>query len=59
MILGYILIVIIETIILCKFLCDKELSFNYVLLSFLLATTVFVIPVFCIIGFIQNLFQKP
>lgn len=59
MILAYILIVIIETIILCKMFKDEiGLNFTFFLLSFLISLTVFVLPIFALIGFVQNLFQN-
>lgn len=59
LILLYILIVIIETIILCKMFKDEiGLNFTFFLLSFLISSTVFVLPIFALIGFVQNLFQN-
>lgn len=55
----YIGVVIIETLLLCKMFKDEiGLNFTFFLLSFLIASTVFVLPIFALIGFVQNLFQN-
>lgn len=55
----YIGVVITETLLLCKMFKDEiGLNFTFFLLSFLIALTVFVLPIFALIGFVQNLFQN-
>ena len=58
-ILTYLIVVIIETIIVCKLFKDEiGLSPTFFLLALMISSTVFVLPIFVVIGFIQNLFQK-
>lgn len=55
----YIGVVIVETLLLCKIFKDEiGLNFTFFLLFFLIALTVFVLPIFALIGFVQNLFQN-